>query len=61
MENTISRSAGRIALDADKSAVRNTGRSTIQQLKLILLWLAVLLPLVWGAMDAVRDVRYLFP
>ncbi len=61
MENTISRSAGRIALDADKSAVRNTGRSTIKLLKLILLWLAVLLPLVWGAMDAVRDVRYLFP
>jgi hypothetical protein len=61
MENTISRSAGRIALDADKSALRNTGRSTIKQLKLLLLWLAVLLPLVWGAMDAVRDVRYLFP
>jgi hypothetical protein len=61
MENTISRSAGRIALDADKSAVRNTGRSAIKHLKLVLLWLAVLLPLVWGAMDAVRDVRHLFP
>jgi hypothetical protein len=61
MENTISSSAARIALDADKSALRNTGRSTIQQLKLVLLWLAVLLPLAWGAMDAVRDVRVLFP
>ena len=61
MENTISRSAGRIALDANKSALRNTGRSTVKQLRLILLWIAVLLPLVWGAMDAVRDVRYLFP
>jgi len=57
MENTISR----IALDANKSALRNSGRSPIQQLKLVLLWLAVILPLVWGAMDAVRDVRLLFP
>jgi hypothetical protein len=61
MENTISRSAGRIALDANESALRNTGRSTSKQLKLLLLWLAVLVPLVWGAMDAVRDVRVLFP
>jgi hypothetical protein len=61
MENTISRSAGRIALDANESALRNTGRSTSKQLKLVLLWLAVLVPLVWGAMDAVRDVRVLFP
>ena len=34
MENTISRSAGRIALDADKSAVRNTGRSTIKHVEI---------------------------
>jgi hypothetical protein len=61
MENTISRGAGRIALDADKSALRNTGRSAINQLKLVMLWLAVILPLLWGAMDAVRDVRRLFP
>jgi hypothetical protein len=61
MENTISRSAGRIALDANESALRNTSRSTSKQLKLVLLWLAVLVPLVWGAMDAVRDVRVLFP
>ncbi len=61
MENTISRSAGRIGLECQQSALRNTGRSTIKQLKLVMLWLAVLLPLVWGAMDAVRDVRYLFP
>ncbi len=47
MENTISGSAGRIARDADKSALRNTGRSTVKQLKLVVLWLAVLLPLVW--------------
>jgi hypothetical protein len=61
MENTLNGSAGRIALDANKSALRNAGRSTIKQLKLVMLWLAVLLPLVWGAMDAVRDVRVLFP
>jgi hypothetical protein len=33
----------------------------MEQVKLALLWLAVILPMVWGALDALRDVRYLFP
>jgi hypothetical protein len=33
----------------------------MEQTKLALLWLAVILPMVWGALDALRDVGYLFP
>jgi len=61
MGNTISRGPVRSSLIADRPALRNAGRSAIAQLKLIMLWLAVLLPLVWGALDALKDLRYLFP
>jgi hypothetical protein len=45
----------------DRSAERNSFRSGIANLKLILLWLAVLVPLGWGVMEALKDVRHLIP
>jgi hypothetical protein len=61
MENTISRGRDQSELVVDTTAQRNTGRPVMEQVKLALLWLAVILPMVWGALDAIRDVRYLFP
>lgn len=61
MENTISRGRGQSELVVDRTAQRNSGRPMLEQLKLALLWLAVIVPMVWGALDALRDVRYLFP
>jgi hypothetical protein len=54
MENTMSGAEG-AALSEDQSAVQNssTGASKI---KLVLLWLAVGLPLLWGAMKALEDI-----
>jgi hypothetical protein len=62
MENMMSRGEERSSLAADRPAVRNAARTTtLAWVKLVLLWLAVTVPLLWGAMDALRDVRYLFP
>ena len=53
MENTMS-SVGE-ALSPDPSAVQNSAGST-SSIKLILLWLAVGAPLLWGAMKALQDI-----
>lgn len=45
----------------DRSAERNSFKSVIASLRLMLLWLAVLAPLAWGVMEALKDVRHLFP
>jgi hypothetical protein len=61
MDTIISRASARPELNADRPALRNAGRSTMEWVKLALLWLAVILPMLWGAMDALRDVRTLIP
>lgn len=53
MENTITGTAEESRPLVERSAVQNTSIST---LKLVLLWLAVGLPLLWGVMKALEDV-----
>lgn len=60
MENTITADADVSRPQGGRSAVQNVSTST-STLKLVLLWLAVGLPLLWGAMKALEDVGYLFP
>jgi hypothetical protein len=52
MQNTMS-SVGE-ALSRERTAVQN-GSST-SKIKLTLVWLAVGLPLLWGAMKALEDI-----
>jgi hypothetical protein len=42
-------------LSREQSAVQNSS-SGASQIKLILVWLAVGLPLLWGAMKALEDI-----
>jgi hypothetical protein len=53
MENTMG-SVGE-ALSHDPSAVQNSAAST-SSIKLILLWLVVGAPLLWGAIKALQDI-----
>jgi hypothetical protein len=54
MENAMSGAEG-VALSGDQSAVQNSSAAS-SKLKLLLLWLAVGLPLLWGAMKALEDI-----
>jgi hypothetical protein len=54
MENSITGTPGQ-SRSREQSAARSTGVST-SKLKLVLLWLAVGLPLLWGVMKALEDV-----
>jgi hypothetical protein len=54
MENTITGTAEESRFRGERSAVQNA--SFTSTLKLMLLWLAVALPLLWGAMKALEDV-----
>jgi hypothetical protein len=54
MENTMSDGEG-AALSEDRSAVQNSG-TVASKLKLALVWLAVGLPLLWGAMKALEEI-----
>jgi hypothetical protein len=60
MENTITGDAVVSQPLGERSAVQNASTST-RTLKLVLLWLVVGLPLVWGVMKALEDVGNLFP
>jgi hypothetical protein len=51
MEDTITGTAEESRALGERSAVQNTST-----LKLVLLWLAVGLPLLWGVMKALEDV-----
>jgi hypothetical protein len=53
MENAMS-GVG-VALSREGSAVQN-GPGAANKIKLILVWLAVGLPLLWGAMKALEDI-----
>jgi hypothetical protein len=59
MENTITRTADGSLSRNQQSALQNTATSTTK-LKLMLLWLAVGFPLLWGVLKALEDVKYLF-
>jgi hypothetical protein len=58
MENTLQGTAG--AHLAEPSAVQNS-KSPIATLKLILVWLAVSVPMLWGIMKALENVQTIFP
>jgi hypothetical protein len=60
MENTITGDADVSQPLGERSAVQNASTST-RTLKLVLLWLVVGLPLVWGVMKALEDVGNIFP
>jgi hypothetical protein len=58
MENTLEGAAD--ASVTEQSAVQNT-KSAASTLKLVMVWLAVSIPMLWGIMKALEDVRHLFP
>lgn len=57
MENTLDRAAN--AALSGQSAERNT-KSAASTLKLVLVWLAVGIPMIWGILKALDDVQPLF-
>jgi hypothetical protein len=60
MENTLQGAAGADTAAAalrEPSAVQNQGAAA---LKLVLAWLAVGIPMLWGIMKALQDTQYLF-
>jgi hypothetical protein len=58
MESTLQGAAG--APLAEQPAVQNT-KSAVATLKLILVWLAVSVPMLWGIMKALENVQTIFP
>lgn len=59
MENTATGTAGESPSRGGRSALQNT--SSTSTLKLVLSWLAVALPLLWGVMKALEDAGNLIP
>jgi len=57
MENTLNGAAG--AALSEPSAVQN-GKSAGSTLKLVLLWLVVSIPMLWGILKALEEVQPLF-
>jgi hypothetical protein len=57
MENTLQGAAGTPL--AEQSAVQNT--QSAAALKLILVWLAVSIPMLWGIIRALENVQTIFP
>jgi hypothetical protein len=53
MEETLNGAAG--ASFSDQSAVQNS-KSAATTIKLVLVWLAVGIPMLWGMMKALEDV-----
>ena len=53
MENTLHSTAG--ASTSEQSAVQNA-QGAASTLKLVLVWLAVGIPMLWGMMKALEDV-----
>jgi hypothetical protein len=58
MEKMISGTAGETRSSGGQSALQNRSNSTTT-LKLLFLWLVVGLPLLWGVIEALQDVRFL--
>jgi hypothetical protein len=57
MENTLEGAAG--ASLSEQSAAQND-ESAASTLKLVLVWLAVGIPMLWGILKALEDVQSLF-
>jgi hypothetical protein len=57
MENTLDNAAG--AALSEQSAVQNAKNGA--SLKLVLVWLAVSIPMLWGILKALEDVQTIFP
>jgi uncharacterized membrane protein len=55
MENTLNGATGVLS---EQSAVQNA-KSTASALKLVLVWIAVGIPMLWGMMKALEDVASL--
>lgn len=55
MENTLNGTAGALS---EQSAVQNSKRAA-STLKLVVVWLAVLIPMLWGMMKALEGVASL--
>lgn len=49
------------ARNAGEHSAGQYSKSAASTLKLVLLWLAVGMPLLWGVMQALEDVRNLLP
>jgi hypothetical protein len=60
MESTLHGTAGESLSQGERSAVQNTS-SAATTIKLLLLWLAVGLPLLWGVVKQLEDVRNILP
>jgi hypothetical protein len=58
MEKTIRGAAGDAGSRGEQSALQNKSTSTTT-LRLVFLWLVVGLPLLWGVIKALDDVRFL--
>ena len=58
MDNTLDSAAA--ASFSEQSALQNA-RGAAFTLKFALLWLAVSIPMLWGAMKALENVRTVFP
>ena len=58
MEKAIRASARETGSRGGQSAPQNRSTSTTT-LKLVFLWLVVGLPLLWGVIEALQDVRFL--
>ena len=58
MEKASSGAAGETGSRGGQSALQNRSTSTTT-LKLVFLWLVVGLPLLWGVIEALQDVRFL--
>jgi hypothetical protein len=57
MENTLDGAAG--AALSEQPAVQNS-KSAASTFKLVLLWLAVSIPMLWGIVKALQEVQPLF-
>lgn len=60
MDNTMRGGAGASLSPGKESAVQNTAHAT-SKLKLLLIWLAVGLPMIWGIIKTLQDGVDLMP
>jgi hypothetical protein len=60
MVNTITGGAGETLSHSERAAARTARKSTHHTIKLVLVWVVVGLPMAWGVMKAVEEVKYLF-
>jgi ABC-type sulfate transport system permease subunit len=58
--NTFDARDGQALDTVQESAVQNTGSSAAEKLALILIWLAVSVPLIWGVMKAWDEAKNIF-